>query len=180
MKKNLADILVEIDQIQDDEEFCAAEREAVLNYCHEHNFDVTEADLDIIKSRGLHDSYLQWLEVATEQSDVLQEIYDNLQVGKRYGTYYAKYHAAFSTALWTTRNGKYIAYSHFGESAMKSTFGNLQWILTNIFRMSPEKFVKTFPMYDEETFAAWEKIAKTQNTTEYRTWDRNTENALNK
>lgn len=52
LKKYLLD--QNIDQIEDDEEFCRAEYEAIRDYCNEHM--VTEEDTQEIESRG-YDKY---------------------------------------------------------------------------------------------------------------------------
>lgn len=46
-----------IDQIEDDEKFCDEEHEAIMNYCTEHKFLITDDDLMCIIDRGLNDSY---------------------------------------------------------------------------------------------------------------------------
>lgn len=51
-----------IDQIEDDEEFCKAESEAVYNYCVEKNFELSDADIQTIYTRGLEDSFDFWKE----------------------------------------------------------------------------------------------------------------------
>lgn len=48
---------LKIDQIEDDEEFCDKEHDAIMNYCTERKFLITDADLSCIVNRGLNDSY---------------------------------------------------------------------------------------------------------------------------
>ena len=62
----LAKILEKIDQIEDDEVFCEAERDAVLDYCHDHKFELTDAEMSEIESRGLYDSFLYWKEMYSD------------------------------------------------------------------------------------------------------------------
>lgn len=52
----------EIDQIEDDQEFIEAEYEAIREYCKDCNCSISDEDLDIIKSRGLEESFLYWTE----------------------------------------------------------------------------------------------------------------------
>lgn len=61
-ERSLHDILTEIDNIEDDEEFVDAEHEAVIDYCENKNYDLTDEDWDIICSRGLEDTinYNRW------------------------------------------------------------------------------------------------------------------------
>ena len=51
-----------IDQIEDDEEFCRAESEAVHDYCVERNFKLSDADMQTIRARRLEDSFDFWRE----------------------------------------------------------------------------------------------------------------------
>lgn len=50
LKKYLLD--QHIDQIEDDEEFCRAEYEAIRDYCS--SYTLTEDDVQEIESRGYH------------------------------------------------------------------------------------------------------------------------------
>ncbi len=51
-----------IDQIEDDEEFCQAESEAVYNYCLEKDFNLSDEDMRTIYARALKDSFDFWKE----------------------------------------------------------------------------------------------------------------------
>lgn len=46
-----------IDQIEDDAEFCDKEYNAIMDYCTERKFLITDDDLVCIVNRGLNDSY---------------------------------------------------------------------------------------------------------------------------
>ena len=48
---------LKIDQIEDDEEFCDKEHDAIMNYCTERKFLITDNDLACIVNRGLNESY---------------------------------------------------------------------------------------------------------------------------
>lgn len=48
---------LKIDQIENDEEFCDKEYNAIMNYCAERKFLVTYDDLVCIVNRGLNDSF---------------------------------------------------------------------------------------------------------------------------
>lgn len=52
-----------IDQTKDDQEFMEVEYETIQTYCEICGYSITEADLNIIKSRGLEESYLEWKQV---------------------------------------------------------------------------------------------------------------------
>ena len=62
----LSKILEEIDQIEDDQEFCEAEHDAVLDYCQKHEFNLSDEEMAIIKSRGLYDSFIYWKDMYME------------------------------------------------------------------------------------------------------------------
>lgn len=51
-----------IDQIDNNEEFCQAEHEAVYNYCSERNFNLSDEDTQTIFARGIGDSFEFWEE----------------------------------------------------------------------------------------------------------------------
>lgn len=48
---------LKIDQIEDDTEFCDKEYNAIMDYCTERKFLITDADLACIVNRGLNDSF---------------------------------------------------------------------------------------------------------------------------
>lgn len=47
----------QVDQIEDDEEFCSKEHDLVMSYCTKQKFLLSERDLQCIVDRGLNDSY---------------------------------------------------------------------------------------------------------------------------
>lgn len=49
-----------IDRIENDSEFMEAEYNAVKTYCENCRYSITNEDLEIIKSRGLKGSYINW------------------------------------------------------------------------------------------------------------------------
>ncbi|GAA6313881.1 hypothetical protein F290043J8_19070 [Mediterraneibacter gnavus] len=48
---------LKIDQIEDDTEFCDKEYNAIMDYCTERKFLITDDDLACIVDRGMNDSY---------------------------------------------------------------------------------------------------------------------------
>ena len=73
----------------------------------------------------------------------LKEIYENINSGKKYGYVMEKVkYPFFDTVL--SANEQYIYWQHFGSSANKNTIESLAWILKNIFKLSPEKFIKEY------------------------------------
>lgn len=48
---------LKIDQIEDDVEFCDKEYNAIMDYCTERKFLITDDDLACIVNRGLNDSF---------------------------------------------------------------------------------------------------------------------------
>lgn len=55
-ERSLHEILTEIDNIEDDEEFVQAEFEAVVDYCENKNYKLTDDDWSTICIRGLEDA----------------------------------------------------------------------------------------------------------------------------
>lgn len=51
-----------IDDIEDDEEFCRAEHEAIYNYCAEKDFNLSDEDIQTIYERGMEDALDFWNE----------------------------------------------------------------------------------------------------------------------
>lgn len=49
----------------------------------------------------------------------------------------------------------YIYWRHYGSSANKTSLTNLKWIMTNIFKMTPEQFLVNYTTYSE-----WKRIDK--------------------
>ena len=54
----------EIDDIEDDQEFMEVEYDAVRTYCEICGYVITTVDLEIVKSRGLEESFINWKEEA--------------------------------------------------------------------------------------------------------------------
>ena len=73
----------------------------------------------------------------------LKEIDNNINNGKKYG-YMMKNvkYPFFDTVL--SANKQYIYWQRFGSSANKNTVKDLEWILENIFELSPEKFIEKY------------------------------------
>lgn len=59
-RRNLAEYLRElrIDEIEDDQEFCDAEHDAIQEYCEERGYDLSEDDVREIRSRGEEETFL--------------------------------------------------------------------------------------------------------------------------
>jgi len=49
---------LKIDQIEDDQEFCNAEHEAIQEYCEQHGYKLSEDDWREIRSRGEEQTFL--------------------------------------------------------------------------------------------------------------------------
>lgn len=100
--------------------------------------------------------------------NALEQIYQNLQQGKRYGTYFAMRFAAFHDCLWVDWHRTYIHWNNYGGGANRNTVEELAWVLKQIFRTTPEQFLKVYQVYDEETMKQWKAAAEAQGTNEYR------------
>lgn len=51
---------IKIDEIEDDREFCEEEYNAVHDYCDGQKYCLSEDDKNVIKERGLQDSFSVW------------------------------------------------------------------------------------------------------------------------
>lgn len=49
-----------IDQIADDQEFMEAEYDAIQTYCEICGYSISDEDLEVIMSRGLDGSFINW------------------------------------------------------------------------------------------------------------------------
>ena len=83
----------------------------------------------------------------------LDEIYDNLKSGYRYGKVRKDMrYPYFENNLYhfESRNGKELfGWNHFGSSAEKATKKDLKWILETIFGQSAKEFIQA---HDKEIF----------------------------
>lgn len=52
-----------IDQIEDDQEFMEEEYNAIQSYCEICGYSITDDDLEMIKSRGLEENFINWKHV---------------------------------------------------------------------------------------------------------------------
>lgn len=55
-------LLAEVDKIEDDEKWIEAERDTVQQYCEDKNFQMTEDEMETIRSRELDGYFEMWLE----------------------------------------------------------------------------------------------------------------------
>lgn len=78
LKKYLLD--QNIDQIEDDEEFCRAEYEAIRDYYNSHT--LTEDDVQEIESRGYHkEDFLPYMEMNVGKlKEILKNLPDDMPV----------------------------------------------------------------------------------------------------
>ena len=83
----------------------------------------------------------------------LKLIYDKLLAGEEFGT--IDQHRLGGTYFWTvlSADNTYIRWCHYGSSANKTSLKNLKWILTEIFRMTPEQF-----LFEYTTYSEWKQI----------------------
>ena len=83
----------------------------------------------------------------------LKLIYDKLLAGEEFGT--IDQHRLGGTYFWRVLSAdkQYIRWCHYGSSANKRTMEDLKWIITVIFRMTPEEF-----LYKYTTYSEWKRI----------------------
>lgn len=73
----------------------------------------------------------------------LDRIFKNLNAGYQYGEFLHNVrYPMFTPCLSISENGVYIRWRHFGGSANMNTKKELAWIITEIFRTTPEEFEK--------------------------------------
>lgn len=80
-------------------------------------------------------------------------IYDKLRAGEIFGK--IDEHNQGGTYFWDVlrADNEYIYWTHAGSSANKLSFQNLKWILTTIFKTTPEQF-----LFDYTTYSEWKRI----------------------
>lgn len=83
----------------------------------------------------------------------LKFIYQKILDGEIFGK--IDQHNQGGTYFWDvlSANRQYIYWKHYGSSANKTSLQNLKWILTEIFKMTPEQFLFNYTTYNE-----WKKI----------------------
>ena len=66
--KKLDEIIKELmDKLDDDEEFCTAEYDAVQEYCGKRKYQISDEDLHTIKAIGLENVFDGWKEERKEK-----------------------------------------------------------------------------------------------------------------
>lgn len=55
-------LLVDVDKIEDDNKWLETEHDAVQQYCEDKNYKMTEDEMETIRSRGLEESFENWVE----------------------------------------------------------------------------------------------------------------------
>lgn len=55
-------LLAEVDKIDDDDEWLEAEHDTVQQYCEDKNYRMTEDETETIRSRGMEESFENWIE----------------------------------------------------------------------------------------------------------------------
>lgn len=83
----------------------------------------------------------------------LKFLYQRLLAGESFGM--IEQHRLGGTYFWEVlhANNKYIYWTHYGSSANKLGLNSLKWILSEIFKMTPEQFLYTYTTYSE-----WKRI----------------------
>lgn len=62
MEKTLMEIIDKLIKIEDDEQFCIAEYDAVQDYCYKKDFQLSKEERQIIRDIGLEESFFSWME----------------------------------------------------------------------------------------------------------------------
>lgn len=61
MEKTLMEIIDKLMKIEDDEQFCIAEYDAVQDYCYKKDFQLSKEERQIIRDIGLEESFFSWI-----------------------------------------------------------------------------------------------------------------------
>ena len=79
----------------------------------------------------------------------LKFIYDKLIAGEVFGK--IEQHRLGGAYFWDvlSANKEHIHWRYYGESGNKLSLSNLKWILTEIFKTTPEKFLYDYTTYNE-------------------------------
>lgn len=83
----------------------------------------------------------------------LKLIFQKLLEGEVFGK--IDKHRQGGTYFWDvlSADNEYIYWRNYGSSANKLSLQNLKWILTEIFKMTPEQFLYNYTTYNE-----WKRI----------------------
>lgn len=81
--------------------------------------------------------------------DILRDVKNGYSYGKDYT--YVPY-PYFGAALYLTPFGN-VGYTHYGSSAIKPTLKDLEWLITTIFRTTPEGFLRDYIRNDQSKAA---------------------------
>lgn len=65
-EKTLRELLLEVDRIEDDQEFSDEEYETIQNYCINKKFELSDDDMEVIHSRYFDASFENWKEFYAE------------------------------------------------------------------------------------------------------------------
>ena len=86
----------------------------------------------------------------------LELIWNKLQNGESFGEVLPHRLGGmfFWDVLCLSPTGEYIRWRNYGSSANKNTKKDLKWILTEIFKMTPEEFIKKYTTYTKYKMGA--------------------------
>ena len=77
----------------------------------------------------------------------IDEIYMNILSGKTYGRYIKPSNPVLKSNIYSavlSADDEYIYWCNYGSSATKNTKEYVLWIITHIFELTPEAFIKKF------------------------------------
>ena len=118
---------------------------------NEHNYD----EIYGVEKEAWHRVDYIW----QKWKDATQEIYNNLQEGKRYGAYITDVDFPyFETVLYKStdkRGNDYIHWSYYGSSANLNTIESLEWIIFFIFNRNPLEFLESYACKEEAYDFCW-------------------------
>ena len=54
-------LLIEVDKIEEDDEWIEMENETIHQYCEDKNYKMTESEMETIRSRGAEGAFKNWV-----------------------------------------------------------------------------------------------------------------------
>lgn len=66
-------LLVEVDKIEDDDKWLKVEYDTVQQYCEDKNYEMTEDEMETIRSRGLEEPFESWVEFKEMMEEELMQ-----------------------------------------------------------------------------------------------------------
>lgn len=86
----------------------------------------------------------------------IEYIYNELHTGRVFGKHHLNVNYPYISADLYLTDGGYIGYSHFGSSAVKDNIPALEWVIRNIFDITPEKFLESYVSCNHDYYVSFD------------------------